>query len=112
MKTPNGVPAAALVATAAVLAALAWMLLPFEGAGGLDCKAALFGSEPKERATTGYLVGQEEGVCQNRGNSRIVMSSIAGVVFLAVGVAAVLLPESQMERVLFGGGEELPDYGP
>ena len=112
MKTPNGVPAAALVAAAALLAALGWMLLPFKAAGGVDCKAALFGSAPKERVTTGYLVGQEKGACQNRGNSRIVVSAIAGLVFLAVGVAAVLLPESQMERVLFGTGEDLPDYGP
>ncbi len=112
MKSANGVPAAALVAAAAILATLGWMVLPFKAAGGLDCKAALFGSTPKERGTTGYLVGQEEEVCSNRGNSRIVVSSIAGLVFLAVGVAAILLPESQMERVLYGGGDELPDYGP
>ena len=112
MRSANGVPAAALVAAATVLAALGWMVLPFKAAGGLECKAALFGSAPKERGTTGYLVGQEKDVCRNRGNSRIVVSTIAGLVFLAVGVAAVLLPESQMERVLFGGGDELPDYGP
>ncbi len=112
MKAPTRATTAALVAAAAVLATLGWMLLPFDAAGSLDCEAALLGSKPEERRTTGYLVGQEKSACQNRGNSRLIVSGIAGALFAVVGVAAVLLPESQMERVLYGRGDELPDYGP
>ncbi len=100
----------ALVLVAVCSASLAYGLLPFRAAGGIGCAALLRGSEPEQRAVTGFLVGQEQRSCRNKGDSRLFIGAITAVVLLAVGVGAVLLPESQMERVLFGE-EALPDYG-
>ena len=101
-----------LVVVSVVVAALAYGLLPFRAAGALPCSAVLRGADPEERATTGFLVGVENRACDSKAGSRIVLGAIAAVVLLVVGVGAVLMPESGMERVLVGREEELPDYGP
>ena len=98
-----------LVLVALVSASVAYGLVPFRAAGGIRCSAVLRGSAPQERTTTGFLAGQERRSCRNKGNSRLSIGVITGLVLLVVGSGAVLLPESQMERVLFGEGE-LPDY--
>ncbi|MDP9071007.1 MAG: hypothetical protein M3N68_06940 [Actinomycetota bacterium] len=103
-------PLLALVLAAVVSAGLAYGLLPFRAAGAIDCTAVLRGSDPEQRATTGFIAGQEERACRNKGSSRLFIGAITTLVLLAVGLGAVLLPESQMERVLFGE-EQLPDYG-
>jgi hypothetical protein len=100
-----------VVVGAVVLASLAYGFLPFEAAGGLDCGAPLRGSSPKERVTTGFLVGREKPTCDDKGKSRLIITGIAAVILLAIGTSAVLLPESQMERAMFSE-DELPDYGP
>ncbi len=105
-------PLLPLVLAAVLLVMLAYGLLPFRAAGALRCSAPLRGGDPEQTVTTGFLVGQEGRVCRNEANSRLIVGGIATVVLLVVGVAAVVLPESQMERVLFGDDEELPDYGP
>lgn len=43
-------------------------------------------------------------------DSRLIIAAVATVVLLIVGFGAVLLPESQMERVFSGHGA-LPGYG-
>lgn len=101
-----------LVILSAVLAVLAFGLLPFRAAGALECGPALRGAEPKRDVTVGLLVGREASVCQDRGNSRLIIAGVTGFVLLVVGVGAVLLPESQMERALFGTEDDLPAYGP
>ena len=100
----------ALVLVALLSASLAYGLLPFRAAGAIRCSAVLRGSQPEQRATTGYLAGQERRSCRNKGNSRLFVGVVTALVLLVVGLGAVLLPESQMERVLFGQ-EDLPDYG-
>jgi predicted lysophospholipase L1 biosynthesis ABC-type transport system permease subunit len=102
----------ALVLAAVLVTVLAYGLLPFRAAGAIRCSALLRGSDPRERATTGYLVGQEGRACHNKGSSRLFIGAVAAVVLLVVGVGAVLMPESEMERVMIGGEEELPHYGP
>lgn len=101
----------AVVVAAVLVASLAYALLPFEAAGGLDCGGPLRGSSPKETVTTGFLVGREKPACDDEGRSRLIITGIAAVIFLAIGMSAVLLPESQMEKAMFGE-DELPDYGP
>lgn len=95
---------------AVLSASAAYGLLPFRAAGGLRCSAVLRGGEPEERTAGGYLAGQEERACANEADSRLVIAAVTTVVLLIVGAGAVLLPESQMERI-FSGHEELPDYG-
>ena len=101
-----------LVVASALLTVLAYALLPFRAAGALECSSALQGSKPERDVTVGLLVGREAAVCKDRGNSRLIIAGITGVVLLVVGVGAVVFPESQMERALFGTEDELPDYGP
>ena len=100
-----------LVVASVVLATLAYAFLPFEAAGGLDCGAPLRGSSPKETITTGFLVGKEKPTCKDKGKSRLIITGIAGVLLLAIGTTAVVLPESQMEKAMLSE-DELPDYGP
>ncbi|PLS75874.1 MAG: hypothetical protein CYG61_04875 [Actinobacteria bacterium] len=87
----------------ALLFTLGWGLKPFQAAGGLECKGPLQGSAPKERATRGFVFGREESVCNRSGGSRLIIAILGGVILAAVGVSAVLLPESRIERVVFGG---------
>lgn len=103
---------AALVVVSALLAVLGYALLPFRAAGALECGAALRGSEPERFVTVGLLVGRERRVCKAEGNSRLIAAGIAAVVLLGVGLAAVLLPESEMEKAFLGEEGDLPDYGP
>lgn len=110
MSNPGRV--AALVAVSAVLAVVGYGLLPFRAAGALECGPALKGSEARRHVTVGLLVGREGEVCRSRGNSRLIVGGVTGIVLLVVGVAAVLLPESEMERALLGEEGDLPDYGP
>lgn len=93
----------ALVVVIAVIAVLGFSLLPFKAAGGLRCDAPLRGGEPKERATQGYLVGREDMACGDKKGSRVAIAGIVGLLYLVVGTAAVVLPESNVERVVFGG---------
>ncbi len=100
----------ALVLAAALLVGLSYGLLPFRAAGAIDCSAVLRGSDPEQQAETGFIAGQEERACRNKGSSRLFIGAIATLVLAVVGLGAVVLPESQMEQVLFGE-EELPSYG-
>lgn len=93
----------ALVIAITVIGVLGFVLLPFKAAGGLRCEAPLRGGDPKERATQGYLVGREEVACANKNGSRLAIAGVMGLVYLVVGTAAVVLPESNIERVVFGG---------
>jgi len=95
--------AVALAVAIGLIGMLGFALLPVKAAGGLPCKAPLKGAEPKERATEGYLVGREEKACDSKGKSRLTIVGIVGVVYIAFAVSAVVLPESNIERVAFGG---------
>lgn len=91
-----------LVVVVALLAVIGYGLLDYEAAGGLDCRAPLRGAEPKERATEGFLVNREHQACDSKSKSRLTVAAIAGLLYLGAGIGAVLLPESGIERVVFG----------
>lgn len=92
-----------LAVAIALLFTLGWGLKPFEAAGGLDCKGPLQGSAPKEKVRQGFVFGREESVCDQSGGGRLIIAVLGGLTIGSVGVAAVLLPESRIERVVFGG---------
>jgi len=90
-----------LVIVISLMAALGFMMLPFTAAGGLECEAPLKGGEPKERATEGFLIGREDAACSRRSGSRVATGAISGGLFLLMGMASVLAPQSRIERALF-----------
>lgn len=92
-----------LAVAIALLFTLGWGLKPFKAAGGLECKGPLKGSAPLEKATRGFVFGREESVCDRSGGGRLIIAIMGGLVIGTVGVSAVLLPESRIERVVFGG---------
>lgn len=91
-----------LVVAVAVIGVIGYGLLDYEAAGGLDCEAPLRGAEPQERATEGFLVNREAKACDDKSKSRLTVAGIVGVLYLTVGIGAVVLPESGIERVVFG----------
>lgn len=92
-----------LVVAIAVIGSIAFGLLPVRAAGRLKCDAPLRGAAPLEKATEGYLVNREEGACNDKSASRLTIVGIVGVLYVAFGVSAVVLPLSSIERVAFGG---------
>ncbi len=95
---PNKQLMALLAVAIVLLGVLAYAASPFKAAGGLECKGALLGSNPKERVTTGLLVGREKRLCRSRGNSRLIVSGLATVISLVLGLSAVLLPMGPLEE--------------
>lgn len=88
-----------LVVVIVLLGGLAYSASPFTAAGGLECKGALLGSQPRQRVTTGILVGREKSLCRSEGNSRLLVAGIAMLVALIIGLAAVLLPVGPVEEL-------------
>ncbi len=95
---PNRQLLAILAVAIVLLGVLGYAASPFRAAGGLKCKGALLGSAPKERATSGLLVGREKPLCKSRGNSRLIVAGIATVISLVLGLSAVLLPMGPLEE--------------
>ena len=95
--------AIALVVAVAVLGVLGYGLLRFEAAGGLNCDAPLRGADPREKATEGFLVNREDQACSDASGSRLTVAGIVGVLYLTIGIGAVTMPESGIEKVVFGG---------
>ena len=92
-----------LVIAITVIGVMAYGLLRFDAAGGLDCDAPLRGADPREKATEGFLVNREEKACDSAGKSRLTVAGIVGLLFLVMGIGAVVMPESGIEKVVFGG---------
>lgn len=92
---------AVLAVVIAALLALGIMLLPFEAAGGIDCEAPLKGADPKEQAEAGFLRGREEAACNRGAGSRVTTGGITGSLYLLIGLAGVLAPQSRIEKALF-----------
>lgn len=102
--TPKDRGIAVVLAVAiGVIGMLGFGLLPVRAAGGLKCEAPLKGADPKEKATQGYLVNREEKACSDKSGSRFTVIGIVGVLYIAFAVSAVVLPESNIERIAFGG---------
>jgi hypothetical protein len=97
------VKAVVLAVVIGLIGMLSFALLPLKAAGDLKCEAPLKGADPKERATEGYLVNREDSACSAKSKSRLTIVGIVGVLYIAFGVSAVVLPESNIERVAFGG---------
>jgi len=95
--------AVTLAVAIGLLGMLAFGLLPVRAAGDLRCDAPLRGADPKEKATEGYLVNREHRACSDKSKSRLTIIGIVGVLYIAFGVSAVVLPESNIERIAFGG---------
>ncbi len=89
----------ALVVVIVLLGSLAYAASPFTAAGGLKCKGALLGSQPRQRVTTGILVGREKPLCRSEGNSRLFVAGIATLAALVIGLSAVLLPVGPIEEL-------------
>ncbi len=90
---------ALLAVVIVLLGVLAYGAAPFSAAGGLKCGGALLGSKPKEPATTGLLVGREKSVCRSKGNSRLIITGLATVAALTVGLGAAFLPMGPLEEL-------------
>ncbi len=88
-----------LVVVIVLLGGLAYAASPFTAAGGLKCNGALLGSQPRNRVTTGIIVGREKSVCRSEGNSRLFVAGIATLVALTIGLSAVLLPVGPIEEL-------------
>lgn len=95
--------AVGLAVAIGLIGMLSFVLLPLKAAGGLKCESPLKGADPKEKATVGYLVGREDKACSTKSKSRITIVGIVGVLYIAFAVSAVVLPESNIERIAFGG---------
>lgn len=87
-----------LAVAIALFGVFAYAAAPFRAAGGLKCGGALFGSSPKERVTTGVLVGREKPLCRSAGSSRLIVALVATIVSLVLGLGAVLLPVGPLEE--------------
>lgn len=92
-----------LVVAIAIIGVIGYGLLDYEAAGGLDCGPPLRGSKPQEKATEGFLVNRENQACDAKSKSRLTVAGIVALLYLTVGIGAVVLPESGIERVVFGG---------
>lgn len=103
MSPKDQTKAVLLVVVIWVVASLAFGLLPVRAAGRLKCDAPLRGADPKELATEGYLVNREKMACSDKSGSRLTIVGIVGLLYLAFGISAIVLPESSIERVAFGG---------
>lgn len=103
MTDKNRTTSLVLAVVIALLFTIGWGIKPFEGAGGLDCDGPLRGAKPRERASGGFVFGREKSVCRRSAGGRLLVALLGGVVIGAVGVSSVLLPESRIERVVFGG---------
>jgi hypothetical protein len=86
-----------------VIGCLGFLLVPLEAAGGLDCESPLKGADPKEKATEGFLVNREAQACSDKSGSRVTVTVIVGLLWITVGIGAATLPESFVEKVVFGG---------
>lgn len=91
-----------LVAAITVMGFVGYGLLDYDAAGGLNCQAPLRGADPLERATEGFLVNREAQACDDASGSRLTVGGIVALLYLIIGTGAVLLPESGIERVVFG----------
>lgn len=103
MNSKDQAVAIMLAVAIGLIGMLGFGLLPLRAAGALRCEAPLKGADPKEKATEGYLVGRETKACSDKSGSRMTIIVIAGVLYISFGIAAVALPESNIERVAFGG---------
>ena len=103
MNAKDQTKAVALAIAIGLIGMLGVGLLPLKAAGALKCDAPLRGADPKERATEGYLVNREDKACSDKSKSRLTIIGIVGVLYITFGVSAVVLPESNIERIAFGG---------
>lgn len=102
MKQDSVVLRCLLVVAIGVIGCLGLLLLPLEAAGGLECESPLRGADPEERATEGFLVNREAQACSDESGSRVTVTLIVGLLWVTVGIGAATLPESFVEKVVFG----------
>ncbi|MGH9179157.1 MAG: hypothetical protein ACRD0N_11485 [Acidimicrobiales bacterium] len=98
--------AALLVVVIAIMGVLGYGLLRFEAAGGLKCDAPLRGADPREEVTEGFLVNREEQACSDESGSRLTVAGIVGILYLIIGMGAIFMGESPVEKMLRGGDPE------
>lgn len=103
MEMKERVLSIALVIAIGIIGTLGFGLLPLKAAGRLRCEAPFRGSDPKQKAVEGYLVGREAKACSDKGSSRTTIVLVVGVLYITFGIGAVVTPPSNFERMAFGG---------
>ena len=98
--------AAVLVVVITIMGVLGYGLLRFEAAGGLKCDAPFRGADPRERLTEGFLVNREDKACSDESGSRLTVAGIVGTLYLVIGIGAIFMGESPIEKMLRGGDPE------
>lgn len=72
-----------------LLGALTYSLLPFDAAGGVDCKSALLGAKPKNERGPGLTNPKEN--CRDEGKSRLTVAAVTALIATVAGAAALAL---------------------
>ncbi len=81
-----------------LLGCLAYAMLPFEAAGGIDCGPALFGADAKEQRFPGLTDAED---CQDRGKSRLTIAASLALIATVAGAATLAL--KPVSRKCFNG---------
>lgn len=93
MTDDTGKRIAPIVAAVVSLAALGWLLLPFEGGGRVDCRASIGGeAKPTRSLDVGPLRATEIESCLDAGRSRGATAGFIALLALVTAAATVALP--------------------
>ena len=84
-----------LVAAVILVAALVYAIVPFTGPGRLACSGALLGSTADPDTPAGATVGNPDKSCADAGGSRRLISAVAIVAALAIGLGGAFLPSDE-----------------
>lgn len=79
-----------LLALLVALASIGFSLLPFSGAGGVDCDPPLLVANPDIRATAGYPDPDPD--CESLGNTRLMGSAAVAFLAVVIGTFGVAVP--------------------
>ena len=86
---------APLVAVVFVVAAVVYVLLPFNFAGVVECTPPLTGSSAHPDTAAGTVVGNPDEACAARGGTRLVNAGVVAAAAVVIGVAGAFLPSER-----------------
>jgi len=103
-KAQKVVPVAVLLV---MLAAVGWVLLPFDFTSKVSCNAPLLGGEPKDPTPVGLILPEQD--CKSKAKSRLLVSALICLAVAGAGTAAIAFrPISQ--QCLSGNHDTCPDW--